>query len=104
MNRPLLSPGWALVIVFLLWGLAGALEEPFAVGRVSGAEAPWIPSARLVRLACEPDFSEGPEVYRPGNPGNRDTLRPSLVTFRTAGAGCPASEQPVGTFRCHFID
>ena len=28
MNPAPISPGWALVAIFLLWGLAGALDQP----------------------------------------------------------------------------
>ena len=39
MNPAPISPGWALVAIFLLWGLAGALDQPLDDGEPSEGTA-----------------------------------------------------------------
>ena len=70
MNEFSISPGWALVAIFLLWGLAGALvqplidEEPAQALPVEQAK----PFASPVRLLCHADQDEPPA---PGPPSAR---------------------------------
>mgnify|MGYP000507024898 CR=1 FL=1 len=64
MNESSVSPGWALVAIFFLWGLAGALDQPLI--DEEPAEALPVerakPVAPAVRLPChvEPDESRAP--------------------------------------------
>ena len=60
MNEFSISPGWALVATFLLWGLAGALDQPLI--DEEPAEALPVerakPVAPPVRLLCHVDQNE----------------------------------------------
>ena len=52
MDQPQISPGWALLAIFILYGLAGALDQP-----IEDTEQPQPPTATAplvggVRLQC----------------------------------------------------
>ena len=60
MNESSISPGWALVAIFLLWGLAGALDQPL-IDEESAEALPVErakPVAPPVRLLCHLDQPE----------------------------------------------
>ena len=82
MQRPLISPGWALVLVFVLWGLAGKLDEPLDDDMQSPAAAPAVPSGveresvfPPIRLLCyaDPPTQDGAGLGSP---------RSTLVTYQ----------------------
>ena len=103
MNESSISPGWALVAIFLLWGLAGALdqplidEEPAQALPVEQAK----PVAPPVRLLCHPDR----DVPRaPWPPSQRGVPHISLVSFRaTQGDRHQQPMWPSRSLRCFVI-
>ena len=104
MNEFSISPGWALVVIFLLWGLAGALdqplidEEPAQALPVEQAK----PVAPPVRLLCHPDHDE-PRAPRPTS--QRGVPHISLVSFRaTQGDRHQQPMRPSRSLRCFVID
>ena len=104
MNESCISPGWALVAILLLWGLAAALDQPLIDEEPTQAlpivEAP--PVAPQVRLLCHIDDDEQ-RVPRP--PSRRDTPQISLVSFREAqGDRHQQPVWPVRSLRCFVID
>lgn len=105
MNESSISSGRALVAIFLLWGLAGALdqplpdEEPAEVLPVEQAAPVASPS---VRLLCHVDQDEPRD---PWPPSQRGVTHISLVSFRAAQGD--RHQQPVLPFRsmrCFVID
>jgi hypothetical protein len=104
MNPAPVSPGWALVAIFLLWGLAGALDQPLDDGEPS--EGPAIgqsaPAELLLHLRCHPE-PEGPGTPRPGFRRGEPPIR--LVFFRDSqGDRHRQTEWPSLSLRCFVID
>ena len=104
MNEFSISPGWALVAIFLLWGLAGALdqplidEEPAQALPVEQAK----PVAPPVRLLCHADQDE---PRAPWPPSQRGVPHISLVSFRaTQGDRHQQPMWPSRSLRCFVID
>jgi hypothetical protein len=81
MNPAPISPGWALVAIALLWGLAGALDQPLDDGEPF--EGPAIeqpaPAEPLLHLRCHRE-PEGPGTPQPGDRRGEPLIR--LVFFR----------------------
>ena len=104
MNESSISPGWALVAIFLLWGLAGALdqplidEEPAQALPVEQAK----PVSPPVRLLCHADQDE---PRAPWPPSQRSVPHISLVSFRaTQGDRHQQPVWPSRSLRCFVID
>lgn len=105
MNESSISPGWALVAIFLVWGLAGALDQPLL--DEEPAEALPVEQAKPVasppvRLLCHVDQDEPRD---PWPPSQRGVPHISLVSFRAAQGD--RHQQPVWPFRslrCFVID
>jgi hypothetical protein len=103
MNESSISPGWALVAIFVLWGLAGALdqplidEEPAQALPVEQAK----PVAPPVRLLCQADQDE-PQA--PWPPSQRGVPHISLVSFRAQGDRHQQPMWPSRSLRCFVID
>ncbi len=97
MNESSISPGWALVAIFLLWGLAGALDQP--PPDEEPAEALPVEQAKPVasppvRLLCHVDQDQ---PRTPWPPPQRGVPHISLVSFRAAQRD--SHQQPVLPFR-----
>jgi hypothetical protein len=105
MNESAISPGWALVAIVLLWGLAGALDQPLL--DEEPAEALPVEQAKPVasppvRLLCRVDQDE-PRAPRP--PPQRGVPQISLVSFRASQGD--RHQQPVRpslSLHCFVID
>lgn len=101
MDQAQISPGWALFAIFILWGLAGALDEP-----IEDTGLPERPAAaepfRAIRLQCEVD-----DVAASGDVlTERRPIEVSLASF-CIPAGTPAPQPrrpPPTTLRCLVID
>ena len=104
MNTAPISPGWALVAIVLLWGLAGALDQPLDDGEPSegnALEQP-APAEPLLHLRCHPE-PEGPGTPQPGYRLCEPLIR--LVSFRESqGEGHRQTERPSRSLRCFVID
>ena len=105
MNESCISPGWALVAIFLLWGLAGALdqplldEEPAQARPIEQATPVALPT---VRLLCHVDQDE---PRAPWPPPQRGVPHISLVSFRaTQGDRRQQPVWPSLSLRCFVID
>ena len=57
MDQAQISPGWALFAIFILWGLAGALDEP--IEDTGPLVEPAAEPFRAIRLQCEVDDVAG---------------------------------------------
>ena len=104
MNRTPIRPGWALLAILLLWGLAGALDQPLS--DEESAQAPSIGHAASVampvRLRCHVDPDESRD---PWPPSRRGEPRSSLVSLHEAtGDGCQQPVWPTRSLRCVVID
>lgn len=104
MNTAPISPGWALLVIFLLWGLVGALDQP--LGDDEPSEGPAIdqptPTEPLLHLRChlEPD---GPSTPQPGYRRCEPLIR--LVSFRESqGDRHRHTECASRSLRCFVID
>lgn len=104
MNPAPISPGWALVAIVLLWGLAGALDQPLDDGEPAAGPAieqlgPAEPPLNL-RCHLEPEDPGTPQPgYRRGEPPIR------LVSFRESqGDRHRHTEWPSRSLRCFVID
>lgn len=105
MNESAISPGCALVAIFLLWGLAGALdqplldEEPAEALAVEQAKPGASPPARLLCHAGQD------EPRSPWPPPQRGVPHISLVSFRaTQGDSHQQPVRPFRSLRCFVID
>ena len=103
MNEFSISPGWALVAVCLLLGLAGALDQPLVDEEPAQAlpveQAK--PVAPPVRLLCHADQDE-PQA--PWPPSQRDVPQISLVSFRATQGDRPQQPMwPSRSLRCFVI-
>lgn len=101
MNESSISPGWALVAIFLLWGLAGALDQPLIDQEPAEAQAKAVASPP-VRLLCHVDHDEPRAPWPPPQGG---VPHSSLVSFRATQGD--RHQQPVWPFRslrCLVID
>ena len=101
MDQAQISPGWALFAILILWGLAGALDEPI---EDSGPleQPPAAEPFRAIRLQCEVD-----DVAASGDVlAERHPIAVSLASFRIqAGAPAPQARRPPPTaLRCLVID
>ena len=104
MNESSISPGWALVAIFLFWGLAGALDQPL----IDEEPAQSLPVERAkpvappVRLLCHADQGE---PRAPWQPSQRGVPHISLVSFRaTQGDRHQQPVWPSRSLRCFVID
>lgn len=104
MNPASISPGWALIAIVLLWGLAGALDQPLDDGEPSeghAIEQP-APAEPLLHLRCHPE-PEGPGTPQPGYRRGEPLIR--LVSFRESqGDRHRHTEWPSRSLRCFVID
>jgi len=106
MNESAISPGWALVAIVLLWGLAGALDQPLL--DEEPAEALPIEQAKPVasppvRLLCHVDQGE---PRAPWPPSQRGVPHIGLVSCR-ATQGDRHQQPPVWpslSLRCFVIE
>ena len=100
MDQAQISPGWALFTILILWGLAGALDEP--IDDTAPPEQP--PAAepfRAIRLQCEVDDVAAGDVLT--------ERRPIEVNLASFGMPARAPEfqprrPPPTTLRCLVID
>jgi hypothetical protein len=104
MNGTPIRPGWALLAILLLWGLAGALDQPLS--DEESAQALSIRHAASVampvRLRCQVDPDEPRD---PWPPSRRGEPRSSLVSLHEAkGDGCQQPVWPTRSLRCVVID
>ena len=104
MNESSISSGRALVAIFLLWGLAGALDQPL-IDEEPAQSLPIEqakPVAPPVRLLCHADQDEPPA---PGPPSQRGVPHISLGSFRaTQGDRHQQPMWPSRSLRCFVID
>ena len=101
MDQAQISPGWALFAILILWGLAGALDEPIEDTRPP-EQPPAAEPFRAIRLQCEVD-----DVAASGDVlTERRPVEVSLASFRIpARAPAPQPRRPPPTtFRCLVID
>lgn len=105
MNESSIRPGWALVTIFLLWGLAGTLDQPLL--DEEPAEALPVEQAKPVasppvRLLCHVDQEE---PRAPWPPPQRGVPHISLASFRaTQGDRHQQPVWPSLSLRCFVID
>jgi hypothetical protein len=102
MNPAPISPGWALVAIFLLWGLAGALDQPLDDGAPSEGPPidPAAPTEPLLHLRChfEP---EGPGTPQPGCRRGEPLIR--LVSFLESQGDRHRQTEWRSRFLCCFV-
>lgn len=105
MNESAISPGSALVAIFLLWGLASALDQPLLDEEPAQAlpvEQAKPVASPPVRLLCHVDQDE-PRI--PWPPPQRGVPHISLVSFRaTQGDRHQQPVWPSFSLRCFVID
>ena len=101
MDQAQISPGWALLAILVLWGLAGALDEP-----IEDTGPPKQPAAaepfRAIRLQCEvDDVAASSDVLT-----DRRPVEVSLASFRMPARALELQprRQPPTTLRCLVID
>ena len=104
MNESSISPGWTLVAIFLLWGLAGALDQP-VIDEEPAQALPLEqakPVAPPVRLLCHADQDEPLAPWPSTQPS---VPHVSLVSFRTTqGDRHQQPLWPSRSLRCFVID
>jgi len=105
MNESAISPGWALVVIVLLWGLASALDQPLPdeepAQALPGEQAKPVASPP-VRLLCRVDQDE---PRAPWPPPQRGVPHISPVSFRaTQGDRHQQPVWPSRSLRCFVID
>lgn len=104
MNESSISPGWALAAIVLLWGLAGALDQPLL--DEEPAEALPVEQAKPVasppvRLLCHVDQEEPRAPWPP----QRGVPHISLASFRaTQGDDHQQPVWPLRSLHCFVID
>lgn len=104
MNPAPISPGWALVAFALLWGLAGAPDQPLDDGEPFAGPAieQLGPVGPPLHLRCHPE-PEGPGTPHPGYRRGEPLIR--LVSFRESqGDRHRQTEWPSRSLRCFVID
>lgn len=105
MNESAISPGWALMAIVLLWGLASALDQPLL--DEEPAEALPVEQAKPVasppvRLLCHADQDE---PRAPWPPPQRGVPHISVVSFRaTQGDRHQQPVRPSRSLRCSVVD
>ena len=101
MDQARISPCWTLLAILILWGRAGALDEPIEdIG--SPEQPPAAEPLRAIRLQCEvDDGAASGDVLTERRP-----IEVSLASFRIpAGAPAPQRRRPPSTtLRCLVID
>lgn len=104
MNESSISPGWTLVAIFLLWGLAGALDQPL----IDEEPTPALPVEKVkpvappVRLLCHANQGE-PRAPWPAS--QRSVPHISRVSFHaTQGDRHQQPVWPSLSLRCFVID
>jgi len=101
------SPGWALTAIVLLWGLAGALDEPPdeapSDDREPLAETWTSDPYPTVQLLCVRDY-ETPSSRHPK--GAQSQVHPGLVHYVVPTRDVPHGMDHVATpvLRCHVIN
>jgi hypothetical protein len=101
MDQAQISAGWALFAIFILWALAGALDEP--IEHTGPPEQP--PAAepfRAIRLQCEvDDVTAGGDVLTERRP-----IEVSPASFRMPARAPELQPRrpPPTTLRCLVID
>ena len=104
MNESSISPGWTLVAIFLLWGLAGALDQP-VIDEEPAQALPLEqakPVAPPVRLLCHVDQGEPRARWVPSQ---RGAPHVSPVSFcATQGDRHQQPARPSRSLRCFVID
>ncbi|WP_295639286.1 hypothetical protein [uncultured Methylibium sp.] len=101
MDQAQISPGWAVFAILILWGVAGALDEPIE-DTVPPEPPPAAETFRAIRLQCEVD-----DVAASGDVlTERRPIEVSLASFRIpARAPAPQPRRlPPTTLRCLVID
>lgn len=101
MDQAQISPGRALFAIFILWGLAGALDEPIEEIGPPG-QPPAAEPFRTIRLQCEVD-----DVAASGDVlTERRPIEVSLASFRIPAGAPPLQPRrpPPTTLRCLVID
>lgn len=103
MDQPQISPGWALLAIFILYGLAGALDQP-----IEDTEQPQPPTAMaplvgVVRLQCQlEDVAASGDVQAKRRASDVGVV--SLLTTERVHAAPHGGPQSPPTLRCLVID
>ena len=107
MDQSPISPGWALTAIVILWGLAGALDQPLDEGPSEQHE----PSAETwtsdpyptVQLLCVRD-QETPSTHLPS--GAQGKVHPGLVRHVLPTGDVPRGMDHVASpvLRCHVLN
>ena len=101
MDQAQISPGWVAFAIFILWGLAGALDEP--IEDVGPPERPVASEPfRAIRLQCQVD-----DVAASGDVlTERRPIEASLASFRIPGGTLAPQPRrlPPTILHCLVID
>lgn len=107
MDQSPISPGWALTAIVILWGLAGALDQPLDEGTLAQHDATaktWTSdSYPTVQLLCVRD-QEAPSTHLPS--GAQGKVQPGLVHYVVPTSDVPRGMDHVASpvLRCHVLD
>ena len=107
MDQSTISPGWVLSTIVLLWGLAGALDQPLEEGPSDHQEpvaesgtVDWYPT---VQLLCVRD-QETPSAHVPSRAQGK--AHPGLVRHVLPTSDVPRGMDQVASpvLRCHVLN
>lgn len=101
MPRASISPGWGLLAIFILWGIAGGLDQPL---QASEAYAETEPTQAMppIRLHCQPVAAFPDEDTTTGKARSADRPR-VLLTAAPVRARRALAVPPTALF-CLVID
>lgn len=107
MDQSPISPGWALTAIVILWGLAGALDQPLDEGpsdqHEPAAETWASDSYPTVQSLCVRD-QETPSTHFPT--GAQGRVHPGLVRHVLPTGDVPRGMDHVASpvLRCHVLN
>ncbi len=101
MQQASISPGWGLLAILILWGIAGGLDQPL---QASEAIAEIEPTQAMppIRLHCQPAVAFPDEGISTGKAGSAGPPR-MLLTAAPVRAGQALAAPPTALF-CLVID
>lgn len=102
MQQAKISPGWALLAIFILWGIAGALDQPLE-GTETVAEAEPMLASPPIQLHCQAVAAFQEEGGAPGRTGTVDQ-RLRRVTASSGRLAPQMSPVPPTALFCLVID
>lgn len=101
MQQAPIRPGWLLLAIFLLWGIAGGLDQPLQASETDTETDP-MQAMPPIRLHCQPAVAFPNEDTTTGRASRPDRAR-VLLTAAPVRAGQALAVPPTALF-CLVID